>query len=240
MGEQGPSGATICPCEVTFGKTISFLLENSFPFTATVDAPYDLGLESTDDLPATLYNTWGVRFGDDTLVPLCKLDALSLTFTTEQERDTFVSLLSVVLNQTLDCCHACGTCDVCPELLEVDQYASILNMPDTCNYEYYLQGDCQCDAGTCDVVAVPIDLCGFANSTGQKLRGMLERLQDEGNGLTLVAGQRETLLPTDPVKTIEATGLSSALLSYEDGGTFVAALVCLERVVAVQTVALEA
>ncbi|WP_409968895.1 hypothetical protein RFF05_02690 [Bengtsoniella intestinalis] len=235
IGPQGPSGASICPCEVTFGKTISFLLENSFPFSATVDAPYDLGLTSTEEVPATLYNTWSVLFNENTLVPLCKLDALILTFTTEQERDTFVSLLTVILNQTLSCCHECGTCDVCPEVLAVDQYSSIVDPSVTCNYEYYLQGDCQCNAGACDTVAIPIDLCGFANSTGQKMRGILERQRDDGNGLTLVGGLREALLPTAPVKTIESTGLSSALLSYEDGGAFVAALVCLERVVAVQT-----
>lgn len=216
------------------GKAVQFLIDNAFPFEATVDAPYTRIFASTEDAPAALYNTWTVAFGEQVLVPLCKLEALYFTFTTEQERDTFVSLLRVILNQTQSCCHNCATCDTCAEVLAVDAYNSIVNMPDTCNYEYYLNAACNCADTNCDAIAELVDLCNFVNTTGEKLRAIFDRNQAEGSTVGEIATQKEALLPADLPKTIEATGLSSALLSYEEAGAFRAALVCLERVTAVQ------
>ncbi|MFI3312605.1 MAG: collagen-like protein, partial [Eubacteriales bacterium] len=236
-GPEGKSGSGVCPCEVLFGKVITFLLENDFAFEATVKAPFDVTYTSDSDLPALLYNTWAVEFDDETVVPLCKLEALFLSFTTEPEQDAFVSLLSAVLNQTLSCCHTCGTCQVCDEILAVDQYRSIVDMPDNCAYEYRLDGTCDCSTSDCVVTAKTLDLCSFANATGEKLRGILERKQDENATVSLVSTEKEELIPTDLEKTIAATGLSSVALTYEEDGAFKVALVCLESVTALGFVA---
>ncbi len=233
-GPEGKSGAGICPCEITFGKAIDFLLENEFEFDATIDAPFDLTLSSTEEVPATLYNTWSVEFENQTVVPLCKLEAIYLSFTTEQEKDTFVSLISVILNQTLSCCHNCGTCEVCDDILFVDQYNSIVDMPSACNYEYHLSSECNCSDSKCDTIAKRIDLCNFTNSTGEKLRSIIERKKDMNNSISLISTQKEAIISADITKTIEATGLSSVLVSYENEGAFKVALICLERVTLLQ------
>ena len=171
-----------------------------------------------------------MEFAEENVVPLCHIEGIYLSFTTEQEKSTFVSLLSVVLSQTLSCCHSCGSCEICPEELEVDEYLSIVDMPENCNYEYYLDATCDCQDSTFDTVAKRIALENFINTTGQKLRGIVERKMGEGKDITIIATQKENILPSAPTKTIEATGLSSVLLSYEDEGTFNVALVCLECV----------
>ncbi|MFI3212644.1 MAG: hypothetical protein R3Y24_04815 [Eubacteriales bacterium] len=233
-GPTGPSGSSICPCEIVFGKMIDFLLENEFEFEASVNATFPLTLTSSEDVPAVLYNTWSVEFEDETIVPLCKLEALYLSFTTEQEKNTFVSLASVVLNKTLSCCHQCGSCDICPEFLNVDAFNSIIDMPDNCNYEYYLNGECSCQNSTCDITANLIDLCAFVNTTGEKLRGIIERKQAEGHTISLIATAKDDLIDATIDKTIEATGLSSVLLSYEEDGAFKVAFICLQDITVVQ------
>lgn len=209
-------------------------MANGFQFDATVDAPYDLTLSSTTANPAEIYNTWGLEFADETIVPLCRLEALYLSFTTEQEMNTFISLITAILNQTLSCCHQCGACDVCPLTLEVDQYNGIIDMPQNCNYEYYLSSTCGCTASECDTIAKIIDLCNFTNTTGEKLRGIIEKKKDENNQITLIATQKAELIPEAIVKTIEATGLSSVLLSYQQDEVYKVALVCLEDVTVVK------
>lgn len=233
-GPEGKSGASLCPCEITMGKTIDFLLTNEFPFTASTDTPFDYIVSSSEDAPATLYNTWAVEFEEEIIVPLCKFEALYLTFTTEQERDTFISLLRTVLSQTLSCCHNCGTCEVCPDILSVDQYNSIIEMPSSCNYEYSLDATCSCTFSECDTIAKRIDLCNFANATGEKLRNIIERKAALDKTVTLISTHKDELIPTELVKTIEATGLSTAVLSYEEEGTYDIAIICLEKVTTIQ------
>ncbi len=236
QGTKGDPGATICPCAITLGKVLDFLLTNEFPFTATINTPFDYVLSSTVDAPAILYNTWTIQFEEEIIVPLCELEALYLSFTTEQERDTFISLLRTILNQTLSCCHNCGTCEPCPEVLYVDQYNSILDMPSSCNYEYYLDGECNCIDSLCDIIARRVDLCSFANTAGEKLRQVILRKEDLDKTVSLISTHKQELLPTDIVKTIEATGLSSVVLSYENEGAYDVAIICLEKVTAMQFV----
>lgn len=234
QGAKGDPGATICPCAITFGKVVDFLLENEFPFTASIDTPFDYFVSSSEDAPAILYNTWAVEFEEEIIVPLCELEAIYLTFNTEQERDTFVSLLRSILNQTLSCCHNCGTCEICPETLFVDQFNSIVDMPSSCNYEYYLDGECNCLDSQCDVIARRIDLCSFVNTSGEKLRQIIERKEALDKTVALISTHKSELIPTELVKNIEATGLSTAVLSYENEGTYDIAIVCLEKVTAIQ------
>lgn len=233
-GEKGNPGASICPCAITFGKIFDFLLINEFPFSASIDTPFDFTLTSSIDSPAVLYNTWSIEFEEEIIVPLCKIESLYLTFTTEQEQETFISLLRTVLNQTLSCCHNCGTCEVCPETLFVDQYNHIIDMPESCNYEYYLESECNCVDSQCDVIATRLNLCDFVNSTGEKLRQILERKKALDKNISLISTQKSELIPTDFIKTIEATGLSTAVLSYENNGSFDVAIICLEKITAIQ------
>ncbi|MFI3172471.1 MAG: hypothetical protein R3Y58_08930, partial [Eubacteriales bacterium] len=233
-GPEGKAGASLCPCEITFGKTVDFLLQNEFPFTATINTPFDYVLTSPIDAPAILYNTWAVEFDPEVIVPLCDIEAIYLTFTTEQERDTFVSLLRSILSQTLSCCHNCGSCEICPDELFVDQYHSIIDMPSACNYEYALDSSCNCVDSECDTIAKRINLCGFSNSTGEKLRHIIERKNDNEKTISLISTQKEELIPSDIPKNIETTGLSSLVVSYETGGTFDIAIICLEKVTAIQ------
>ncbi len=233
-GEKGEPGSAICPCSITFGKIVDFLITNEFPFTASIDTPFEFILESTEAFPAILYNTWAVEFNEEIIIPLCELESLYLTFSTEQEQDTFISLLRTVLNQTINCCHNCGSCDVCSDELFVDQYNSIVDMPPSCNYEYYLDGECNCIDSQCDVVARRVNLCNFANTSGEKLRQIIERKNQLDKVVSLISTHKETLIPTDIVKTIEATGLSTVVLSYENEGTFNIAIICLEKVTAIQ------
>ncbi|MFI3227509.1 MAG: hypothetical protein R3Y09_08880, partial [Clostridia bacterium] len=230
QGEQGKAGVGLCPCELIFGKSAEFLLDNDFDFEATINAPFEQTLSSTSDEKATIYNTWALEFSDETLVPFCKFESFTLSFTTEQEKNTFVSLFSTVLNQTLSCCHSCGTCDVCPDELPVDSYNSIVNMPETCAYEYYLNAECDCFDSNCDTIAKKIDLCSFANSTGEKLRHIIDRKQSENKAITLISTEKAVLIDETLTKTIETTGLSSVLVSYEQDGTFKVTLVCLQDV----------
>ena len=229
VGPQGKSGTFICPCEITMGKYIQFLLENNFPFEVTLDANMPFRAVSTVENPATLYNTWAVEFADGTVIPLCKVEGVFITFATELEKNTFVSLASVVLNQTLSCCHNCGTCEICPETLEVDQYNSILNMPSSCNYEYALEGTCDCAVSTCSTIAKRVDLCSFVNTTSEKLRLIIERKKAEA----FTIGRISTLkvfFASEEEKVIEDTGLSTALLSYPAGESLEVVLVCLDKV----------
>ncbi len=232
-GPQGRSGASLCPCEVTFGKAIDFLIANGFEFEATLDTPYELTLSSTEESPASFFNTWGVEFDNQTIVPLCKFESLLLSFTTEQEKDTFVSLISVILNQTLSCCHNCGTCQVCDDILFVNNYNSIVEMPSACNYEYYLSSECNCLDSKCDTIAKRIDLCAFANANGEKLRQIILHKEDLNFTVSQVSTEKENIIPVDTETTIEATGLASVLLSYEEDGAFKVALICLQKVVAI-------
>lgn len=233
-GPMGKSGVSICPCEIAFGKIIDFLITNKFPFTASIDTTFDFLVTSTTEDSAILYDTWSVLFPEDILITLCEIEALYLTFTTEQERDTFVSFLRPLLSQTLSCCHNCITCEVCPDTLLVDQYGGIIDMPTACNYEYYLEGDCKCLNSTCEVIAKRIDLCNFANANGEKLRRAYEHMKTSDKGITLLSTQKAELLPTDIIKKIEITGLSTAVISYESDETFDIAIVCLEKVTATQ------
>lgn len=215
---------------MTFGKIAKFLIDNGFPFSATVDNSFEQILESTEEAPAEIFNTWGLEFDEETIVPFCRLDAFYFNFTTEQERDTFINLINVVLNQTLSCCHSCGTCDICEDILPVDEFGSIIDVPENCAFEYYLSGECSCNDSNCDIIAKKIDLCNFANSTGEKLRGIVEKKQLEGKAISTISTQKNNLIGEELIKTIEATGLSSVLVSYEEEGEFKLALVCLNDV----------
>lgn len=230
QGEQGSAGSSVCPCEIIMGKTVDFLLENGFTFDATINSSADETYSSTSEDSATIYNTWAVEFNETYIIPLCKLEAIYLSFTTEQEKDTFVSLFSTILNQSLSCCHSCGVCDICPDNLAVDQYLNIIDMPETCAYEYYLSGSCDCVDSECNVIAQTIDICSFVNSTGQKLRGIIERKNVDEYVITKIGTSKQFLLEDVATKTIEATGLSSVLVSYEQDGAFKVALICLEDV----------
>ncbi|MFI3177100.1 MAG: hypothetical protein R3Y67_06380, partial [Eubacteriales bacterium] len=229
-GAQGPSGASMCSCEITFGKVIAFLIENEFPFTLTVDGDYPLTLASTIEEPATFFHTWCVEFQEQVNVPLCEIEGVYLTFQTEQERDTFNSLLLVVLNETLSCCHNCTTCEICEDTLPVDQYKSILNMPKACAYEYYLSGTCECEDTECEVIAKRVDLCDFVNTKGEKLRGVIEHKKVLGNAVGTIATMKRNVLEESLVKEIKGTGLSTVLLAYEEDGNYQTALICLNKV----------
>jgi len=230
IGPEGRPGSCACPCEITFGKIYSFLLENAFDFSISLNAPYQTILSSTALNPAVIYNTWSLQFFEEIIVPLCKTEAIYLEFATLQEQTTFLNLLSVVLNETLTCCHDCGTCEDCSEILQVDEYNSIIDMPKVCNYEYYLKADCNCVDNRCDAYAQRISLCSFVNCNGEKLRKIIERKKDNNYLITNISTQKETLFETDSDKTISAIGLSSVALSYVEDELFKVAIVCLDDV----------
>ena len=234
QGLQGDSGAIVCPCELTFGKVISFLIKNRFPFEITSSESSDKIFKSTKEHPAIIFNTWAVEFtneiGIETNVLLCNIESIFVTFTAEIERDTFISLINPILNATLSCCHNCKICDICEDDLNVDKYNSIINMPVVCNYEYYLNATCDCAENNFNVVAKKIKLSDFINSSGEKLRGIIEHKKDLNMVINRISTQREFVVGEGILKRIEGTGLSSVLISYEEDKKFKAAIICLNNV----------
>ncbi len=230
QGKEGKSGSSVCPCEVTFGKAVKFLIDNGFSFNVTVNSNLDKIFSSNDIDPAIIYGTWAVEFKNEHVIPLCSFESIYLSFTTIQERETFISLISPILKQTLNCCHECKTCEVCPEILDVDSYGGILNMPDNCAYEHFLESSCDCINTNFTTIARRLDLFNLSNSTGEKLRGIVERKRDESKLIDKISTQKENLIDNTIPKVIENTGLSSMLVSYEQEGLFKVALVCLEAV----------
>jgi len=231
QGEQGPegkAGGCACPCEITFGKLSRFLLENNYEFKLTTNDPNDVIYDSTTATPAELYNTWALQFVDENVIPLCSIEAIYISLDTENERTTFLSFMETVLGGTLSCCHDCEPCEGCPATVVVDEYNSIVTMPETCNYEYILKAECGCLTKTCATYGERISLCQFENCKGEKLRNIIDRKKDDGKAISNITTQKDSIFATDEAKVIGPTGLASVAISYDEDSLYKVAIVCLE------------